>query len=76
VDETEHGLEHALATPVPDGLADRIILRSRTPNRARRVWALAASVVLVGLLGVVFWQQRRWQPGVSFATVAGLLSKY
>jgi O-antigen/teichoic acid export membrane protein len=38
--------------------------------------ALAASVVLAGLLGVVFWQQRRWQPGVSFATVAGLLSKY
>jgi len=54
VDETEHGLEHALATPVPDGLADRIILRSRTPNRARRVWALAASVALAAPFAIVF----------------------
>ena len=38
--------------------------------------ALGASAVLAGLLGVVLWRQRRWQPGVSFATVAGLLSKY
>jgi hypothetical protein len=46
VDESDQRLEEALASPVPDGLADRIILRSRTKNRARRAWALAASVVL------------------------------
>jgi hypothetical protein len=46
VDETERGLEQALATPVPEGLADRIILRSRTRNRTWRAWALAAGIVL------------------------------
>ena len=46
VDESDERLEEAVASPVPDGLADRIILRSRTKNRAWRAWALAASVVL------------------------------
>lgn len=55
VDETERGLEQALATPVPEGLADRIILRSHTRNRTWRAWALAAGVVLAiaaGLTGL------------------------
>ena len=46
VDESDQHLEEALASPVPDGLADRIILRSRTKSRAWRAWALAASVIL------------------------------
>src|SRR5712691_3620976 len=46
VDESDQHLEEALASQVPDGLADRIILRSRTKNRAWRAWALAAAVVL------------------------------
>jgi len=38
--------------------------------------AIGASTVLAGLLGLVLWQERRRQPGVSFTTVTGLLSKY
>jgi hypothetical protein len=51
VDEAERGLEQALATPVPEGLADRIILRSRTRNRTWRAWALAAGIVLAVAAG-------------------------
>jgi len=54
VDESDQRLEEALASPVPDGLADRIILRSRTKNRAWRAWALAASVVLAVAVGLSF----------------------
>ena len=45
VDEKEAELERALAVPVPEGLAERAMLRSRTPPRAWRRWALAAGVV-------------------------------
>lgn len=51
VDEAERNLEQALAAPVPEGLADRIILRSRTRNRTWRAWALAAGIVLAVAAG-------------------------
>src|SRR5437870_4288026 len=54
VDESDQRLEEALASPVPNGLADRIILRSRTKNRAWRAWTLAASVVLAVAVGLSF----------------------
>ncbi|HYY59934.1 MAG TPA: DUF3379 family protein [Burkholderiales bacterium] len=47
VDEAERQLERSLAVPVPDGLADRVLLRVGAPRRpVWKVWALAASVVL------------------------------
>jgi len=47
VDETEGQLQQALATPVPEGVADRILLRVHASGRpAWRAWALAASVVI------------------------------
>jgi len=46
VDEKETELERALAVPVPEGLAERAILRARTPLRAWRRWALAATVLI------------------------------
>jgi hypothetical protein len=51
VDGSERALDRALQTPVPEGLADRIIFRSRRPRPAWRVWALAASIVLSVALG-------------------------
>jgi hypothetical protein len=36
----EAGLERALAVPVPDGLADRVLLRQTTATRGERGWAL------------------------------------
>jgi len=51
VDDSERALDRALQTPVPEGLADRIIFRSRRPRPAWRVWALAASIVLSIALG-------------------------
>jgi hypothetical protein len=47
VDESEAALERALAVSVPEGLADRVLLRQGGPRRAsRRAYALAASLVL------------------------------
>jgi hypothetical protein len=51
VDPRERELERALAVPVPDGLAERSILRSRRPHRAWQRWALAATVLLALAIG-------------------------
>ena len=52
VDETERSLEQALAVPVPEGLADRVLLGRRGAGRvAWRTWAIAAAVVLAIALG-------------------------
>jgi hypothetical protein len=50
VDENERALERALAAPVPEGLAERALLRARTGRRF--VWrrrALAAAGILVAV---------------------------
>ncbi|HEY5896074.1 MAG TPA: DUF3379 family protein [Burkholderiales bacterium] len=52
VDETERDLERALATPVPDGLADRVLLRVHGRRPAWYRWALAASVAIVVAVGL------------------------
>jgi len=52
VDQAERDLERTLATPVPEGLADRILLRVHGARPAWRVWALAASVVLAIAIGL------------------------
>lgn len=57
VDATESELDRALQTPVPEGFADRIILRTRGPRRAWRAWALAATVLLGIALGFAYLRQ-------------------
>lgn len=52
VDDAERDLERAVSVAVPEGLADRALLRVRGGARAWRPWALAASVVLVIAFGV------------------------
>ena len=61
VDEAEPALDRALRTPVPEGLAERIIFRSRRPRPAWRAWALAASLVVA--LAVGFFLGTSRQPG-------------
>jgi hypothetical protein len=58
VDEAERVLERTLAVPVPDGLADRILLHARAARRPWRGWALAASVLLAvaAALAVLFYR--------------------
>lgn len=51
VDETERELERVTAVAVPDGLADRVLLRVQGRRPAWRAWALAASVLLAVALG-------------------------
>ena len=55
---SERALNRALLTPVPEGLADRIIFQSRNPRPAWRAWTLAASVVLAAALGFSLWNPR------------------
>ncbi len=54
VDESEAVLERTLAVPVPEGLADRILLRRSDQRRASwKALALAASIVLAVAAGVL-----------------------
>jgi uncharacterized protein DUF3379 len=56
VDEGDTELVRALAVPVPEGLADRVLLRATGVDRpAWRAWALAASIFLsVGIATTAF----------------------
>ena len=50
--ELDHQLYEAMRVPVPDGLAERVLLARGRPPRARRgLWALAATVLLAAGLG-------------------------
>jgi hypothetical protein len=51
-DDAERDLERTLATPLPEGLADRVLLRVQGGRPAWKVWALAASVVLAVAIGL------------------------
>lgn len=51
IDESERDLEQALAVRVPEGLADRVLLRAHGARRRWRAWALAAGLVLAVALG-------------------------
>lgn len=55
VDDGERDLERALGVPVPEGLADCVLLRAHGGRPARRTWALAAGVVLAAAFGIPFW---------------------
>jgi hypothetical protein len=52
IDETELELARIMATPVPEGLADRVLLRVHAGRPAWKAWALAASVVLAIAIGL------------------------
>jgi hypothetical protein len=69
VDESEHSLERALATRVPEGLADRILLRTRLGNPARRKWAIAAGVVLASAFGWKYFKDSP-KPSDQYARLA------
>jgi hypothetical protein len=69
VDDSERSLERSLSTPVPEGLADRVLLRTRLGNPARRKWAIAAGVVLGSALGWKYF--RDWaRPSDQYARLA------
>lgn len=57
VDTQEAHLIRALAVPVPDGLADRILLGVQGRRRPWRLMALAASLVLSVSVGFQFWRE-------------------
>lgn len=58
VDQTEADLIRALQVPIPEGLADRILLAQRREQRSWRFAALAlAASIIAGLgLGFHFWR--------------------
>lgn len=52
--EADDKLFAALQVPVPDGLADRILVqRGHEPSRRRWAWAIAATVLLTTSLGLI-----------------------
>ncbi len=58
LNEDEARLAAALDVPVPEGLAERIILRRKTGSRfSPRLWAMAATVVLTVSFGVQQWKE-------------------
>jgi len=58
VDEDERELEQVLATPVPDGLADGILLGVHAQRQAWKAWALAASLLVAVALGLAAYLLR------------------
>ena len=54
LESNERRIEEALRIPVPDGLADRVMLRvrNRPASRPWRSWAMAATVVLSFAVGM------------------------
>jgi hypothetical protein len=61
INETGERFATALNVPVPEGLAERIILRRKTGARlsfpfAPRLWAVAATVVLTVAFGILQWK--------------------
>ena len=69
IDAAEHDTARVLEVPVPDGLAERVILqaRARAGQPAWRLGALAASVVLSVLLGMATWLPAGQQDYARFA---------
>ena len=61
INDNEERLAAALDVPVPEGLAERIILRRKTGTRvfakgSPRLWAMAATVVLTFAFGFQQWR--------------------
>ena len=70
----EAKIHEAILVPVPDGLAARVLLRQQVKREGTRLrmWALAASVVLVLGLGLVFLREgTEPQDGVMTAAALG-----
>jgi uncharacterized protein DUF3379 len=69
VDADARALERSLAAPVPEGLAERVVLRVLHPRAPRwRAWALAASVLIAVLGGLAYVQQQ--SRGEQYARLA------
>jgi len=68
VDDAENELERSLATPVPDGLADRVLLHAGGVRRLTwRAWGLAAMLLLALAVGLA---SRHDLTGQEFARLA------
>ena len=58
INGNEAQLAAALAIPVPEGLAERIVLRRKTGSRfTPRLWAMAAAVLLTLTFGFQQWKE-------------------
>ena len=68
VDESDALIGRALSVPVPEGLAERVLLRGQNGGRpAWRAWALAASVV-AGIFSAALYVNRA--PAEQYARLA------
>lgn len=70
--EDDEALERALLVPVPEGLADRVLLRHglRSPHRWRKL-ALAASLVIAVGTGLYFYEMSRQPDEIASAPQPG-----
>ena len=72
--ETE--LEAAIRIPVDDGLARRIVLSHRLGGASRKLWTLAASVLLaIALGGVAAWQITAPNPVLATASAEHVIGE-
>ena len=72
IEANEKRLVRALSVPVPDGLAERVILRAtgRKPASPYRLWALAATVLLTTGIGLAWLNRPSPEPRYDFAASA------
>jgi hypothetical protein len=69
----ESRIQEAALVPVPEALAERVLLRHQMDRQGvqLRMWALAASVVLVVGLGAVLWESTAPENEVVTAAALG-----
>ncbi len=80
----EHGLQEALAVPVPDGMAERVLLAQATGERRRHGrrrhagLAIAASLLIVVAGGLLTWRHldARSLPALAVAHVSAEMDAF
>ena len=72
IDANEKRIVRALSVPVPEGLADRIVLDAtgRKPASPYRLWALAATVLVSAGIGLAWLNRPAEEPQYNFAASA------
>ncbi len=69
----EARLHDAMKIPVPEALADRVLLRHKIRAPAARAWALAASLVAALGVGIYFYRAPGGEDGPAVMAIAHVL---
>ena len=75
LDEMDRALEEAARVPVPEGLADRVLLRHQLRGRPRRNWLALAATLLLSAVAALLYMQESEQQALAQRMIAHVLSE-